>query len=86
MTRQEKRRPVDKESVMTDADSERLLKLEARVGELSGKLASANQLISALADALRELHDFGVVDTYYRYEERSRKAFDDADKILKTLG
>lgn len=73
----------------TDTDRERIGKLEALVGELANKLAvelSTNLLIPELAAALRELHDFGAVDTHYRYAERSQKAFDDAEKLLKRLG
>ena len=39
-----------------------------------------------LAEALRELHDFAAVDSFDRYEERSRAAFTRAGELLKRVG
>lgn len=38
-----------------------------------------------LAEALRELHDFAVVDSHYRYEDRSKAAFSRAAELLKRV-
>lgn len=44
------------------------------------------KLVTELADALRELHDFAEPTHHFRYSARSREAFTTASHILKRLG
>lgn len=39
-----------------------------------------------LADALRELHDFAIVDTHHPYAKRSAEAFRKAGELLRRIG
>jgi hypothetical protein len=41
--------------------------------------------IDELADALRELHDFAIVDTHFRYAKRSAEAFHKAGELLRRI-
>lgn len=51
-------------------------------------LANAKLIAAApaLAEALRELHDFAVTDPHYRYGDRSLNAFNAAAELLKRVG
>jgi precorrin-6x reductase len=42
--------------------------------------------IDELADALRELHDFSIVDTHHPYAKRSAEAFHRAGELLRRIG
>jgi len=53
-----------------------------RRGHAAMLIASAQEL----AEALRELHDFGEVSQHRRHGERSKAAFDRAAELLNRIG
>jgi L-asparaginase II len=57
----------------------------AALSEVADRLAELQSVNASLVDALCELRDFAEVDTHYRYAERSKKAFESANRLLAKL-
>jgi hypothetical protein len=58
----------------------------AHLRDALDELEMQRQRADELLAALRELHDFAVVDSHFRHEERSLAAFAKAAELLERFG